>query len=479
VSPADQLDVLLDAYDGVDHVTGTADGDVAAWSLTRPSLPSGRALVPTPPDPKDASSPKVGWGLVLPEIPGATLDEQATAADAPEPIQRLLAHRRGKVLRYRPGVGGGAALLRDPGAQADIALISPPTGTGPQELPKYLLIYGPPAEIPWSLQFTLNTMRCVGRLDLTGDALDRYVSAAIEGWPDSAAAYRAPVVWSVDHGGGLDRDMTTLMRRTVAVPLKTAFAGDADMPALTYLDGSTKPALVGELTGALSVNSPAFVVTTSHGMTGPIGDHSALLAKLGCLVDQHHQVLDPSALLGSWQPDGAVWFAQACCSAGSNGPSVYQGLFDAEGEVGEVLYGVAAAGAAIAPLPRALLGAEKPLRAFIGRVEPTFSWTLRDQLTGAALTADLVSTVYERLCAANPVGMAMEPFFAPVGTLLQQLGKATAAANDEMGDAAAAARQRALYLKVTAFDRAGLVILGDPAVAVPTPSAASHRRPNG
>jgi hypothetical protein len=38
----------------------------------------------------------------------------------------------------------------------------------------------------------------------------------------------------------------------------------------------------------------------------------------------------------------------------------------------------ATAGARISPLPRALLGAEKPLRAFVGHVEPTFDWTLRD-----------------------------------------------------------------------------------------------------
>ena len=52
-------------------------------------------------------------------------------------------------------------------------------------------------------------------------------------------------------------------------------------------------------------------------------------------------------------------------------------------------------GAFTTPLPRALLGATRPLRAFVGHVEPTFDWTLRQRQTGEHLTFPLeVSSMF-------------------------------------------------------------------------------------
>jgi hypothetical protein len=87
---------------------------------------------------------------------------------------------------------------------------------GPDALPIYLLIYGPPKDVPWSVQYALNPVRCVGRLDLERDGLANYVTALIDCWSGSATQYSHPVVWAVDHGGG---DITTLMRDAVAEPI--------------------------------------------------------------------------------------------------------------------------------------------------------------------------------------------------------------------------------------------------------------------
>jgi hypothetical protein len=112
-----------------------------------------------------------------------------------------------------------------------------------------------------------------------------------------------------------------------------------------------------------------------------------MAASLGALVDGQHLTLDIDALLAAWQPDGAIWYAHACCSAGCDNVNSYKELVPAGSTLASVLDGVAALGAQVAPLPQRLLGAAKPLRAFIGHVEPTFDWTLRQPETGQVLTA--------------------------------------------------------------------------------------------
>ena len=45
----------------------------------------------------------------------------------------------------------------------------------------------------------------------------------------------------------------------------------------------------------------------------------------------------------------------------------------------------------VSPLPRRLLGTTKvPLRAFVGKLDPSFDWALRERSTNQSLTHDLV-----------------------------------------------------------------------------------------
>lgn len=335
----------------------------------------------------------------------------------------------------------------------------------------YLLLVGGPTEIPWHVQYMLNPVRCVGRLDLDPDGLANYVSTLMAGWTDAGCRYAAPVTWAVDAGGG---DITTLMREAVAAPLAERFQSDADMPDGVFVDGSRASATGAALIDALARNHPALVITSSHGMTGPLGNPELMRAQLGMLVDQTRAVVPPDRLLASWQPDGAIWFAQACCSAGAESPSAYSGLFAASGLVATVLDGVAALGALTAPLPRWLLGASRPLRAFIGHVEPTFDWTMRFPPTRQRLTASLQVALYDRLCSGLPVGLALSGHYDPVGPLLYGHTRAVAQFNAAPVGAAGqsasdGAVEMALYSKVTAYDRLSTVILGDPTVALPLP----------
>nr|AEQ20331.1 hypothetical protein [uncultured bacterium EC5] len=439
-----------------------------AWLRSRPAPPplAQRDRWPKGVKPWDWQSPNVGWGLVLPDDPKQPAQRLATAADAPEPIQRLVAARgNAPVLRWRANAGGIGQLRRyRPDGRVNDLGPTTEDGIGPGQMPHFLLIYAPPDQIPWTFQYAANLRRHVGRLWLQGEALDNYVDALINDWSGCACDVRAPLVWSVDYG---EPDITWLMDRAISQKLAKEWVDDPDFVRTTHLSGraATQDRLIDKLAGT----RPALVVTTSHGMTGPLDDAAVMASQLGLPVDANRRVLDLQALCERWQPNGAIWYSHACCAAGSDAKSAYEGLAGMGSGVARVLSGVATGcGATIAPLPQRLLGAKHPLRAFIGHVEPTFDWTLRnpDPDSRQLLTHGLVKALNQKLFEdgqRRPIGWAMETVFDDVGVLLDE-GKHAIAAID-------AARPRsltkALYYQIAAMDRQHTVILGDPTVALP------------
>lgn len=439
------------------------------WGLKPRMEKTSRELAAAEPvDLRDWRHPKVGWGLVLPDDDTLTAAERATAGDAPEAIRELLAARPGApVLRYRAETGARFVRRYYPdGSVQDIAISGAgERGVAPGALPYYLLIYAGPDAIPWSFHYLLNQPCFVGRLALEGTALENYVNALLTDWRDAGCDPHKPVVWTVDHGGG---DITTLMRKAIAEPVAAKLAADSDIGAgLRLLEDAN--ATFTALLAALAQHSPALIVSTSHGQTGPLHDPVAMAARLGAPVDAQHAILDSDALLAAWHPDGAIWYAHACCSAGCDHRNSFKELVPASSPLSQVLEGVAGLGARIAPLPQRLLGAAKPLRAFIGHVEPTFDWTLRQPETGQVLANTTIEALYGRMHRAQPepVGMAFNAGYKVVGELFQQWQQLT----DQF--AGAAPPQRDLIRLMTAsaqlaaLDRQSLVILGDPTVALP------------
>ncbi|MGY1707498.1 hypothetical protein ACI79C_23285 [Geodermatophilus sp. SYSU D00697] len=418
-------------------------------------------------DPRDFRDPRVGWALVLPFRPDLDTGAQARAEDAEPPLRRLLASRGpgAKVLRYRSDYGV-LALFEADGTL--VPLSGARDGAQPGALPGYLLLGGGPDVLPWALQYALGASRCVGRLHLTGTALERHVAALVSDGAPAGARYEAPVVWAVDRGAG---DISSLMRRTIAAPIAQCFAGDDEMQDQLFLDGGVQPgsASSAKLRSALAERRPAVVVTTSHGLTGPLHDSAAMRAGLGSPVDQFGAPLDVQTLLADWQPSGAVWYAQACCSAGASGVSEYEGLLDPETDAARIVRAVADLGSLVSPLPTALLGAEQPLRAFVGHVEPTFDWTIRFPWLPTRLTDSITRTVYDGFCAGEPIGLALRRSWKHIGELRQAHANVL-----RYFDSAPTNRSTVLtaatYLRLAAGDRAATVLLGDPATSVRLPA---------
>jgi len=462
--PAGAPVLMANAWTGEEAGQGRVVSRYGRWATAagRRLSADATSFLPAPgPDPNNWSDARVGWGVVAAEPPGLSSEQLREGSDLPEPIRELLRERGGPILRYRPGWKHHLKLLRDYAAGKDIAVSSRATGLGPGRLPRHLLIVGPPAAVPWRLQYILQSRpdTYVGRLDLDPDGLARYVAALRSGWSGARSRPLSALIWAVDHGPA---DITRLMRNAIALNLREAYAGDADLaPGLTFLDGQAGAATGERLAAVLAQACPGVVVSTSHGQTGPLDDTERMRATLGWLVDQGHRAVDPAALLAGWQPDGAIWYAHACCSAGSDSPSSFAGLFRAGTPLQRVLAGVAGLGAATAPLPRALLGAARPARAFIGHVEPTFDWTLQQPETRQHLSDGATLMLYDQLYNEATVGVAMRAWLNAYGVLsaafdqLQQEHAPTA-------EARAARDQATLYYQISARDVQSTVLLGDP-----------------
>jgi hypothetical protein len=453
------------------------DAEWRRWA-TRRQLPAERRVYLESEEPADLrlwQDPRVGWGVVLADNDQIPAADRAAATDAPTPLRELITERNGPVFRYRPELGTDKLERYYPdGTQQTVAVSGSMRGLGRGKVPTYLLIYGSPTQVPWELQYVLNVACHVGRLDLTGQELVNYVTALRSGWKGAPCRRDRPVVWATDHGGN---DITTSLRQLIAGPVAAALKEDKEVKAgqLTYLQGAQ--ATWDALAQALAAQTPALVVTTSHGKTGPLADAAEMRRDLGLLVDAKHNTLAPDQLLGRWSPFGAIWYAHACCSAGCDGKTAYKGLVESGSSVEETLEAVAALGAQVAPLPRKLLGAAQPLRAFVGHVEPTFNWTIQQPDTKQALTDGLREALYQGLYRAvpEPVALAFERWYRDVGGLYVQWNQA----RDRVDEGDAQARRDARRLKLTALDRQSLVILGDPTACPPALAPAPAAAPAG
>ncbi len=275
-------ELAANLWTGAESPAATLDETSRKWGLKQRMAKVGKELAAVEPiDLRDWRHPAVGWGLVLPDDDALPAAARATADDAPDAIRALLAARPGSpVLRYRSDVGAKFVRRYYPdGSVQDIAISSAgQRGVAPGALPYYLLIYAGPDVIPWSFQYLLNQPCFAGRLALDGTALENYVNALLKEWGDAGCDPHKPVVWTVDHGGG---DITTLMRQAIAEPVAAKLAADSGIGAGLRLLDATKATLT-ELLAALAQQSPALIVSTSHGQTGPLHDPVTMAASPRC-----------------------------------------------------------------------------------------------------------------------------------------------------------------------------------------------------
>jgi hypothetical protein len=459
--------LTINAFDGDVVPSGglAPSGAGAKWALRNPPMDTRRFLKPeTLPDLKNWKDSRVGWGLIAAETPGASQSDLIANADLPQCLRDLLKDRDdAPVFRYRATWEHRFRLLRNWRDDKNVDTNSSPFGTAPGSLPSFLMIWGNPEQVPWALQYQLGASgrRYVGRLPLEGVELDNYVKALRSDWVGNNCDVHSPLIWATDYPNIVPPDITPLMRAAVAEPLYQDFKKDVDLKP-QFLAGTGQASHAG-LTGALKANRPGLIVTTSHGYTGPSNDTAQMKLDIGLLVDQQRTLMDVEDLLKDWKPDGAIWYSHACCSAGSDSLSTFHGLLDPASAIDKTLTRVASLGARVSRLAVRLLGSDKPARAFIGHVEPTFSWTLEQPETKQLLTTSLITALYNEMFLGSPCGYALGGWYARYASY------STAYQNYQSEyDGSSPIQAQMLYQRLVAQDIQSLVVLGDPTVALPS-----------
>jgi hypothetical protein len=449
----------MNAYTGVSAASGNVGPKAKQWPLTTKPPEQYRFFgPPAEPDLTDWEDSRIGWGLIAPMTVGFTPAQLRDNADLPECLRCLVLQRKNApVFRFDSTWPQAYSFVHNLEDETDISLGNSPNGVGVGCLPKYLLIWGTPAEVPWEIQINQHGARFVGRLPLKGPELDNYVNALMSKWTDCECDPNSPVVWAVNHGYP---DITELMCNLIAKRVHSDFAGDKQIGAKAVW--ISEDATGSRLIDCLARSSPGLIVTTSHGKTA-LGPTDGLAAELGIPVDRDHRLLDTKRLLREWRPNGAIWYAHACCSAGGMKDSLFLSLVEPTSTIAEVLRAVSSLGSQVAPLPVQLLGDPKPARAFIGHVEPTFNWTLRHPSTGQNFTQGVRNALYDRLLHPAPVGYAMQRVYEHLSAV-----RATYDSIANHFDSSDAARAGMLYHNLVAQDLRTMVLLGDPTVILPS-----------
>jgi hypothetical protein len=279
-------------------------------------------------DPKKLDSS--GWGIMFHE------ETPQKVRDALEPLmalRRTQAPERFKVLDYKKG-----EQARDWYARRGLA----PGSIDPEIVPYYLLLIGPPDQIPFEFQYLLGVDYAIGRLSF--DAPEDY-----ERYARSTAAYESArsvpngkevSYWGTRHLGDPATDLSASM---LIDPLANGIAGTAGAlkqaindtvgygRKLRLGDDATKASLLETLHGP---KPPAMLFTASHGMALRSGQ-AAQPAAQGALLCQDwpgfgsvraEHFLAATDIADDANVNGVVALLFACFGAGT--PEADQFLMD-------------------------------------------------------------------------------------------------------------------------------------------------------
>ena len=332
-------------------------------------------------------------------------------------------------------------------------------------VPFYLLLVGPPDEIPFEFQYGLDIFWAVGRLWFdTADEFRQYADSVVgyESMP-AVPSRRHTTIFAPRHDFD---EATQFFCKQVATPL--AKGTETDMPIGVKLkfgidpfiaEPATRDALHDILSGKAPLGSPAILLTGSHGVAfAP--DDARVLANQGALVCQ------------DWDGYGAItpeqWYAASDVPANASVHGMIHVLFACYGGGCPQFDNFKRAvrpPAAIAPksfisrLPQALLAhPQGGALASLAHVERAWAYSFQSERRGAQVQG--FRDVLTRLMRGDRIGQAVDQFNLRWAALTTELAEVL----DDINHNVDVPLEKLASMWVARDDARNYIVLGDPAV---------------
>jgi hypothetical protein len=395
-----------------------------------------------------------GWGVVF---------SQATPAAVREALGELLRHRKEqagelyKELVYEPGETKIQFLAN---RKAPIAGL-----VNPAKMPYYLMLVGPPTEIPFEFQYELDVQYAVGRVDFdTPEEYARYGAQLIAADRGEVLAARRAAYFGPAHPD----DRSTQISSTLLVePLAKAAPKDWDVRHYGPLE-STRAALDGILEGG---DTPGFLLAAGHGAGYDHGDsrQRALTGAFTCQDWPGPKYDGPvrdffyagEDLNSGAKLRGMVMMLFACYGGGL--PELDNYSFRREGKPP----GRLAAAPFVTELPRRMLGRADGALAVVCHVDRAFETAFRWKKQSHIETFQSFQTM---LLQGLPVGAAMEAF----NTHYAELAAGLTRIHDMVQFQKRPDREELSLTWLACNDARNYIVLGDPFARLRTKEVAKE-----
>jgi hypothetical protein len=455
------------------------DPQHAAYLKTVSGKPAGFLELPF--NVRGEDVPKAGWGVVFADT---------TPAAVRTALRPLLDRRKSQVQpdRYKELDYHAGESMRDWLQRHGVN----PGMVSPTRVPYYLLLAGPPTDIPFEFQYLLDIEYAVGRLAFDRPEQYRQYADSVVAYETAAAVPngRDVVYWGTRHT--LDF-ATELSADQLLTPLAVGLPDDPDHgPAIAGLQGfrstcfrgsagaapteilrgpATKANLMEALHAPVGTAPPALLFTASHGIGWPRDDPYQATAQ-GALLCQDWSSFDgvqPGHYLAAADVDdaarvhGLVAFVFACFGAGT--PEFDDFLFGPNQPPPGSAERRLAARPFVAPLPQRLLAhPQGGALAVIGHVDRAWAYSIRPldehfvPLPGVGPQLGPFRTCVGKILAGEPVGHTTRDIskrFALHATILSGL---------QAGGGAKPTDAQLVGAWIERNDAQNYVVLGDPAV---------------
>lgn len=343
---------------------------------------------------------QAGWGLLV----------HADEADGmKERLQDLIDHRDGRLLLYD---GEDPRTWKEENHANDV---------NPDKFPFYVLIAGSPSKIPFELQFSLDILQSVGRIDFESpDDYARYAKTVVDHETNQVPAPgKRAVFFAPRHDYPTTQSESRMVRPLLEQLPQVTGVPDGFVYEALRQDEATKENLLAALQPDDAQQTPALLFSASHGIGVHKTDANQRTLQ-GSIVCQDHQFpLEPDKRIGfvsgydvaeGFGLPGGIHFLFACYGAGSRSKSDFARYVPTDIGRNRLIRTEAKDTDFVSYLPmRLLANPQGGALAVVGHVDPAWIHSLQSPVTKGRRIYPF-GFALARLLRGKPVGYAVTAF---------------------------------------------------------------------